>query len=92
MKKLEDGAIAIDARVAGLLCSEVLGKLSAFLDGELPDAEVRQIQAHVAGCHTCERFGGRFQRAVNALRSWSPEPLDAGVEDRLGRALGLGAK
>ena len=31
------------------------GQLNALLDGELPPAEVREVQAHLAGCTECAR-------------------------------------
>lgn len=31
------------------------GRLNALLDGELPPAEVREVQAHLAGCTECAR-------------------------------------
>ena len=75
--------------VAGLHCMEVLDKLSAYLDGELPEVEVAQIRAHVAGCSTCERFGGRFADAVQRLRQAADPAPDPGVSARLAERLGL---
>ncbi len=74
-----------EREVAGLRCVEVLAALSDYLDGALPDADVRRITAHVAGCHWCERFGGSFGAAVAALRSTlaEPEPVPEDVEERL---------
>lgn len=74
--------------IAGLLCTDVLERLSAYLDGELSAEEVAQIRAHVAECTTCERFGGRFAAAVERLRE-PPPPLDEDVDARLEAALGL---
>ncbi len=80
---------AENRHIAGLYCSEVLERLSAFLDGELAEAEVGQIRAHVAECVTCERFGGHFAEAVQKLRETEAPPLDADVDARLSAALGL---
>ncbi len=75
--------------IAGLSCTDVLERLSAFLDGELPEAEVARIRAHVGECVTCERFGGRFAEAVKKLREAEVPALDADVDERLAAALGL---
>lgn len=80
---------AEDRVIAGLSCTEVLARLSAFLDGELAEAEVARMRAHVGECVTCERFGGRFAEAVQRLREAEAPALDAGVEERLAAALGL---
>ncbi len=54
--------------VAGLACSQVLAQLSAYLDGELDADSRRLVDAHLQGCDTCERFGGRFGAVVGSLR------------------------
>lgn len=71
--------------IAGLRCSDVLRALSDYIDGDLPDATVQRMAAHVADCHWCERFGARFSAAVTALRATlrEAEPLPADVEARL---------
>ncbi|MBK8254762.1 MAG: zf-HC2 domain-containing protein [Polyangiaceae bacterium] len=74
--------------VAGLLCTQVLAQLSAYLDGELSEAEVEQIRSHVQGCTTCEEFGGRFATAVQKLREVEEE-VAPDTDDRLFAALGL---
>jgi len=71
--------------VAGLRCREVLADLSDYFDGELPPERVAQIDAHLAGCDWCERFGGRFAAVVRAFRAGLREadPLDADTARRL---------
>ena len=76
--------------VAGLRCSEVLARLTDFVDGELSAAELEQVKAHVAGCDVCERFGGRFAAVVRALRETSTPDVDPAVAERLDRALSRG--
>ncbi len=59
----------LDRLVAGLRCRDVLSDLSEFLDGTLAPARVADIQAHLAECDTCARFGGRIGAMVEALRA-----------------------
>ena len=58
-----------EREVAGLRCSQVLERLSDFLDGELPESERQSVVAHLAGCDTCARFGGQMADSVASLRS-----------------------
>ena len=57
----------LDRLVAGLRCRDVLADLSEFLDGNLAPERVTAIQAHLAGCDTCARFGGSVGEIVAAL-------------------------
>lgn len=50
-------------------CRDVLADLSEFLDGNLGTERVAAMQAHLAGCDTCARFGGNVGKIVTALRS-----------------------
>lgn len=80
--------MARDREVAGIRCFEVLERLSDYLDDELTPAERARVDAHLADCDWCERFGGAMGRAVGALRSGlAPTPLDAERAARLAAAL-----
>jgi RNA polymerase sigma-70 factor (ECF subfamily) len=57
-----------EREVGGLRCSEVLARLSDYVDGELPGAERAAVEAHLRGCSVCERFGGRFAEMLRATR------------------------
>jgi anti-sigma factor RsiW len=74
-----------DRKVGGLWCHEVLSKLSEYLDEELEPFEREQVDDHLRGCDTCERFGGEFASAIKTLREQltRPAPLDAELERRL---------
>lgn len=75
---------AMDRVVAGMRCAEVLELLSVYLDGELDMERVSRIRAHTQGCSNCARFGGRFARAIELLRTETePEALSDSLVDRL---------
>jgi anti-sigma factor RsiW len=80
----------LDRRVGDLTCAEVLAQLSAYLDGELDEAEVAKMRVHVAGCVNCERFGGRFGAAVQGLRGLPSLPLDGDTLEALCRRVEAG--
>jgi anti-sigma factor RsiW len=57
-----------EVNVGGLWCSEVLDRLSDYLDGDLPPGPRDQVEQHLRGCDGCARFGGEFRATVEALR------------------------
>ena len=71
--------------VGGLRCSEVLARLSDFLDGELEKSEVEKVEEHLLGCPNCERFGDNFGAMVVSLRDHSDraELVDSELLSRL---------
>lgn len=76
----------LDTIVAGVRCRDVLADLSEYLDGALPGARVAQLQAHLAGCENCARFGGYVAGALAALQrepAGTDEALTASVLARI---------
>lgn len=72
-----------DREVAGIRCSAVLALLSDYLDGEIREEDRRLVEAHVAGCNVCERFGARFAAAVQSLRRLPPPAGEPAAMKRL---------
>lgn len=73
-----------ERKVAGLRCSEVLADLSDYLDDELPRERRQKVEAHLAGCEVCERFGGEVGAVVAAVKQrLGSEALSADVAGRL---------
>jgi predicted anti-sigma-YlaC factor YlaD len=60
--------MAENRQVGGLFCFEVLERLSDYVDGELAPAQKAKVDAHLAGCDACTKFGGEFGAVVAALR------------------------
>ncbi len=60
--------MAHDREIAGIRCSEVLGKLEEFVAGELAPDAADQIVCHLKGCDWCERFGGEYVGLIKTLR------------------------
>ncbi|MER2559259.1 MAG: zf-HC2 domain-containing protein [Myxococcaceae bacterium] len=70
--------------VGGLDCFEVLAQLSDYLDGELEQGDKAKIEAHLAGCEECTRFGGEFGAVVKALRTrLADDEVPAAVAQKL---------
>lgn len=74
----------LDTEIAGVRCRAVLAELSDYLDGELPAARVAVLQAHLADCARCARFGGTVAGVLGALRRGVPDaPDDVAAGDAL---------
>jgi anti-sigma factor RsiW len=71
--------------VAGISCGQVLARLSDYLDGELEAPARAQVEAHLAGCDGCARFGGELRSTVRALREHLGAP--GGLPEALRRRL-----
>lgn len=54
--------------VSGLRCSEVLGRLSDYVDRALTVEERAHVEGHLAGCEDCARFGGELSATLRALK------------------------
>lgn len=64
----------LESMVAGVRCRDVLADLSNYVDGDLSAARVAELQAHLAACDRCSRFGGDVVRLLGALREGLREP------------------
>jgi len=80
--------MAHDREVAGIRCAEVLERLSDYVDGELAAAERARVDAHLAGCDWCERFGQAFGATVGRIRAdQATDSVPAALQARLAAAL-----
>lgn len=77
--------------VGGLSCSQVLERLSDYVDGELAADDRARVETHLRGCDACARFGGEFRSTVRALRAHLVDPgeVPREVREALDRALDL---
>lgn len=88
--------MAHDREVAGIRCMEVLALLSDYLDDELESAQRETVDAHLAGCDWCARFGGEVGATVQRLRAAlgtaepTPAPVRTRLSERLAHELGDG--
>lgn len=78
-----------EREVAGLRCGEVLERLPDYMEGTLGPTEADRLEAHLAGCDGCERFGGRYAATVHDLKAHlgDPEEVAPEVRRRLGARL-----
>lgn len=77
--------MAHDREVAGVRCTQVLERLHDYVDGQLDAAHKAQVDAHLAGCDWCERFGDQYAGLAQSVRDrlGEPNPVPAGISARL---------
>lgn len=56
-------------------CIELAGKLSEYLDEELPAELQREVEAHFEGCSNCEHFLTSLRRVKGAASLLPAEEL-----------------
>ena len=68
-------------------CLEVFARLSEFIDGELPEMDCAEMEAHMADCPPCIDFLNSLKRCQAVSRDFHSSaecpPLPAELEQRL---------
>jgi predicted anti-sigma-YlaC factor YlaD len=74
-----------------LNCHEILGNLSAYLDGELEAKLCAEIENHLAECGDCRVVVDTLRKTILLYRELGQTPADIpqDVEQRLYRSLDL---
>ena len=72
-----------------MLCKEMLGSLSDYIDGDLEAELCAEIDRHVASCDHCSIVVDTLRRTVTLYHHHVHEPLPEDVKLRLLQALGL---
>ena len=70
-------------------CSERLGMLSDYLDGELDERFCMEIEQHLADCGDCRILVDTLRRTVLLYRERGHESLPTDVRERLYAVLKL---
>ena len=75
----------LDRQIAGITCLTVLGGLETYLAGELDATDTLRVEAHLAECDRCTRFGGVYAEVCKDLRGLlgEPEPVASPILNRL---------
>jgi anti-sigma factor RsiW len=71
------------------ICHDLLGHLSAYVDGELEAAICAQLEAHLAECPDCRVMVDTVRKTIILYRSQTTAELPLDVQDRLYRVLKL---
>ena len=71
-------------------CKELLGSLSAYVDGDLGEELCRTIEQHMAGCENCRIVVDTLSKTVQLYHTTSgQDEAPSGVRERLFQTLKL---
>lgn len=68
-------------------CSELLGELCDYIDGELEAELCAEIEAHLAGCPDCRVLVDTLRRTIVLYKTQSQPAVPEDVKTRLYRVL-----
>lgn len=57
-------------------CDELVGLVTAYLEGTISGVELNRFERHVAECEWCERYVEQTRAVVAALGRLGSEPAD----------------
>ena len=69
--------------VQELTCQELVELVTAYLDGALPDEQLRLFEAHLAGCGGCRRYLDQMRTTIELTGRLEEESLDPSARDAL---------
>jgi len=71
-------------------CKELLGSLSAYIDGDLSPALCEELEKHLAGCNDCQVVLNTTKRTIDLVHTPIEKPdLPEDVRERLFKRLNL---
>jgi predicted anti-sigma-YlaC factor YlaD len=74
-----------------MLCKEMLGSLSDYIDGDLEAQLCAEIAQHMAECGDCRIVVDTFGKTVSLYRQQGHEPVPQDAKERLYAVLRLEA-
>jgi len=69
--------------VQELTCQELVELVTAYLEGALPDGQLRLFEEHIAGCTGCRRYLEQMRTTVELTGRLEEESLDPQARDAL---------
>ena len=70
-------------------CSQLLGSLGSYLDGDASEALCREIEHHLEGCEDCRVVVDTLRKTVELVHDLPQPDLPDGARERLYKSLDL---
>jgi len=74
---------ARDADSAGLTCREAIGLLADYLESDLSEQEIRELEEHLAGCRPCQAYLNTYRRTKDLTGKAERVAMPEEMKDRL---------
>lgn len=62
-----------------MVCDELVGLVTDYLEGTLSELDRRRFEAHVADCEWCENYVEQTRAVAGALGRLGEEPADSEI-------------
>jgi anti-sigma factor RsiW len=72
-----------------VLCEDILGTLSAYLDGELDEKLCAEIERHMSECGDCRIMVDTVRKTILLYRAYGHEDVPTDAKERLYAVLKL---
>ncbi|MFC7623290.1 anti-sigma factor family protein [Microlunatus sp. GCM10028923] len=66
-----------------LTCRELVGLITDYLEGALPEPDARRFDSHLTGCDGCTTYLEQFRRTIGLAGRLEPADLDPAAESTL---------
>ncbi len=64
-------------------CDELLGVMNEYLDGETRSVLCKELQQHLADCHSCRLVIDNIRQTITLYRAGEKMSLPSGLHERL---------
>jgi anti-sigma factor RsiW len=69
------GVLRFRPRSPGLVCQQVVELVTDYLEGALPAADHRRLEAHLADCPHCTEYLAQIRETIRLAGRVTPEDL-----------------
>jgi len=73
-------------------CKTLHNKLIFYLEGDLPEKEMKQVRIHLSGCSECAEFAGEMRKTLNVLETEKSPEVNPFFYTRLKAKMEAGAQ
>jgi anti-sigma factor RsiW len=77
------GLLRFRSRPAAVPCQELVEMVTGYLEGALPPADRRSLEAHLPGCAHCTEYLAQMRETIRLAGRLTPEDLTPAMRTEL---------